>query len=206
MSTDPVEYYERCFQALAPGTSSAWPTIARAYSGRAYHNLDHLQEMLQHLQAIPPNLAPATAPLFGMALIYHDIVYQAGRKDNEAKSADQLEVTLLNIGRTKAEADYCRSLIMATKSHQTSTEYGAAEAWLIDYDLAVLARDPNGYDRYTAGIRKEFRRYPNFLYRPGRRKALKHFLEREWIYQTPVFRERFEATARENIRRELEEL
>lgn len=203
MSTDPAQYYERCLRELAPEAPSAWPGIAAAYSGRAYHNLDHLKEMLGHLQAIPPKLAPAAAPLFGMALIYHDIVYQAGRKDNEAKSADQLETALLALGRDKAEADYCRRLIMATKNHQASKVNGEAEAWLIDYDLAVLAREPNGYDRYVAGIRTEFRRYPNFLYRPGRRKALKHFLEREWIYQTSAFRERYETIARENIQREL---
>ncbi|MEM9528425.1 MAG: hypothetical protein AAGA31_17565 [Bacteroidota bacterium] len=203
MSTDPAQYYESCLETLASGATSAWPSIASAYTGRAYHNLDHLREMLGHLQAIPPDFAPAAAPLFGMALIYHDIVYRAGRKDNEAKSADRLEMDLIALGRSKTEANFCRSLIMATKSHQPSQKNQTAEAWLIDYDLAVLARDAAGYDLYVAGIRREFRRYPNFLYRPGRRKALQHFLERDWIYQTPVFRQRFEEIARTNIQREL---
>ncbi|MEO0735119.1 MAG: hypothetical protein AAFZ52_19955, partial [Bacteroidota bacterium] len=146
---------------------------------------------------------PAAAPLFGLALVYHDVIYRAGRKDNEARSADLLEKDLREMGQDQAAADYCRRLIMATKLHVPSSEDAGEEALLIDLDLAVLARDTTGYDNYTQGVRQEFRKYPGFLYRPGRKKALRHFLEQDRIYHTAFFRDLYEDLARENLRREL---
>lgn len=199
----PAAYYKVCLETLNPALPSAWSTIAEAYRGRAYHNLDHLGEMLGHLPRLSANLAPAAAPVFGFALIYHDVVYRAGRKDNEARSADLAVAALRQAAASPADQVRCRRLIMATRNHEAETE---EEAILVDLDLAVLARDPVGYDRYARAVRREFRRFPAFLYRPGRRKALRHFLEKEYIYHTTTARKNWEEPARENLERELREL
>jgi len=222
----PEEYYRTCLNSLAPGATGEWDMIADAYQGRAYHNLDHLAEMVGHLNdgrllknfGPAPTVAPAPAPekkpavtrfklqhpaIFGLALIYHDIVYQAGRKDNEARSADLAVVALARLGATANQQAYCRRLIMATKTHRAATD---DEGLLVDLDLAVLARSANGYDAYTKAIRHEFRRYPGFLYRPGRRKALRHFLEQPSIYHHEFFRRRWEDAAKANLKRELKTL
>ena len=196
-------FYENCLAAINPEAKSAWPTIARAYAGRAYHNLNHLTEMLGHYHSITPDLAPAAPPIFGIALIYHDIVYRAGRADNEAKSADMAVAALQAAGIDLDGQTYCRDLIMATKTHLPNND---DEGLLVDLDLAVLARPAKGYDTYTKAIRKEFSVFPGFLYRPGRKKALLHFLEQPNIYYHPSFRERWELPARENILREVEYL
>ncbi len=196
----PVDYYHHCLKTLAPEALSEWTTIEVAYAGRAYHNLAHLEEMLEHFTALPTNIAPAAPPTFGIALIYHDIVYSAGRKDNEAKSAYLAVRALHKIGADITQEQYCRSLIMATKTHAASTE---DEALLVDLDLAVLARPAKGYDAYAQAVREEFSRFPSFLYRPGRKKALRHFLEKDRIYQTGYFHQRFEEAARVNLEREI---
>ena len=91
----PADFYNACLDALNPDIPSEWPDIAGAYNGRAYHNLNHLEEMLGHLPSLSTSLAPAAAPspeqsydpekvapelgnapVFGIALIYHDIVYR----------------------------------------------------------------------------------------------------------------------------------
>lgn len=202
---EPSEYYQICLQLLSPMAVTAWPTIKKAYEGRAYHNLNHLQEMINHFPEDSSFRLPESrqAALFGIALIYHDIIYRAGRKDNEKRSADQAEAALLQVGASKEEADYCRRLIMATKTHQPDGPEADDQCLLIDLDLAVLARMPEGYDVYSLAVRKEFSLYPDFLYRPGRRKALQHFLEQDFIYHTSVFRKHFEESARDNLTREL---
>lgn len=206
----PSDYYHDCLYQLSPGTSSHWPAIDDAYANRAYHNLNHLREMLGHYRGLPANLRPSSTKegidavaLFGLALIYHDIIYVAGHSDNEARSADLLEQHLLAAGNKQEEVAFCRKLIMATRAHQLSKVDAYAEALLIDLDLAVLARSETGYYRYAKNVRHEFRRYPGFLYRIGRRKALRHFLAQPYIYQTDYFRKQWEVRARENIRREL---
>lgn len=196
----PVIYYKACLEALNPDLPSEWEHIAKAYQGRAYHNLHHLEEMLGHLPRLSTSLAPAATPTFGIALIYHDIVYRAGRKDNEARSADEAVALLQKAGASAADQNRCRQLIIATKTHEAATE---EEAILVDLDLAVLARDAEGYDRYAKNVRKEFRLFPNFLYRPGRKKALLHFLEKPFIYHGDTAQELWESTARANLEREL---
>ncbi len=199
----PADYYQACFEALSPELPSEWEHIANAYHGRAYHNLNHLEEMLGHLPGLSTSLAPAAAPIFGIALVYHDIVYRAGRKDNEARSADEAVAFLQKAHASKTDQARCRQLIMATKTHEAATE---EEAVLVDLDLAVLARDPANYDLYAQNVRKEFRLFPDFLYRPGRKKALRHFLDKPFIYHGETARSQWEAPARANLERELSAL
>lgn len=215
-------FYNNCYRRFHGSVPKDFSTIAAAYAGRAYHNLEHLEEMLMHYDVAlqnstvtaslswsssPETSAGATdeqenagrrSALFGLALVYHDLVYAAGRKDNERRSADALIDTLRG-GATPEEIAYADRLIMATKHHVPSHPGAYDEAFLIDLDLAVLARDREGYLRYAAGVREEFRRFPGFLYRPGRRRALKGLLAGEHVYHTEFFRRRYEAVARENL-------
>ncbi len=192
-------FYQHCLAGL-PGLTPDWERIQEAYTGRAYHNLEHLAEMIGHYQALPTSLAPASAPLFGLALIYHDLIYVAGRKDNEARSADEACLALRRAGYPPADEAYCRRLIMATKTHHPTDK---DEGLLVDLDLAVLARPTSGYNAYAKAVRQEFSRYPDFLYRPGRKKALRSLAERETLYYHPYFRDRWEETARKNVDAEI---
>lgn len=98
----------------------------------------------------------------------------------------------------------CASQIMATRKHDLSEQ--ADTNYFTDADLAILGANAFDYKNYTQAIRKEYRLYPDFLYKPGRKKVLAHFLEMPTIFKTEFFRERYEEVARENLRNELREL
>jgi len=74
---------------------------------------------------------------------------------------------------------------------------------MLDVDLAILAASREAYTRYTHAIREEYKIYPYFLYKKGRKKVLQHFLERKQIYFTEEFQAQHEANARENLRWEI---
>ena len=181
----------------------SWRNVEKAYAGRAYHNLDHLEEMISHM----PHHSPPKDPLvFGIALVYHDIVYKPTRSDNERRSALSASRELKGSGKMEPQRiNRCRELILATKNHLASDHDDGDEALLIDLDLAVLARSPQAYDRYIAAVRKEFWMVPGFVFRNGRRKVLTNLLNRTNIYQTETGRTRYEAPARQNLWRELRE-
>ncbi|GAA4773835.1 hypothetical protein GCM10023230_25670 [Flavobacterium hankyongi] len=134
------------------------------------------------------------------SIFYHDYVYNSTRKDNELKSAE-FAVKILP-ATTTLNKELVFDLIMATKNHQPKTKDD--EKWLIDFDLKILSKDWDEYQTYYQQIRKEYKIYPDFLYNPGRKKALEHFLENKFIYQTDVFRDLYEQQARENIKREID--
>lgn len=201
------DYYRHHLVRFNSRATDQWAVVSRHYAGRAYHNLAHLQEMIDHLHAAPGGgPRPLRPHYFALCLIYHDLIYRAGRSDNEAKSATALQRELAAINAKPDDQAYCRRLIMATKRHVPSSPKAADEALLIDLDLAVLARPRKGYLQYARAVRREFNWFPGIIYRRGRRKALSAFLAREEIYQTAYFREQMEAAARTNLRYELEQL
>jgi predicted metal-dependent HD superfamily phosphohydrolase len=179
-----------------------WQKLEKAYSNRSrhYHNLTHLTEMMVCFENDKNQLQFPDEVLY--ALFYHDYIYNSTRKDNELKSAEY-SVQLLS-EHALVNKQIIFDLILATKNHvATGVE---DEKWLIDFDLKVLAKEAEAYTIYAKQIRKEFSIYPDFLYNPGRKKALQHFLEKKFIYQTEIFRTLFESKARANIQEEISHL
>ena len=177
-----------------------WADLEKAYSkkSRHYHNLTHLKEMIASFEKYRDKLQNPNEILF--SIFYHDFVYSASKKDNELKSAEYaLAVLPENVDLNK---QLVFDAICATQQHQQNEIEDIN--WLIDFDLKILAKDWEDYKIYFEQIRKEYRIYPDFLYKPGRAKALKHFLENEFIFQTNEFRGLYEEKARTNIEKEIE--
>jgi len=176
-----------------------WLDLEKAYSNKSrhYHNLTHIKDMIMSFDNYHNQLDNPNEILF--SIFYHDVVYSASKKDNELKSAEYaLSILSENI---QLDKQLVFDAICATQQHQHNIMEDIN--WLIDFDLKILARDWNEYQIYFEQIRKEYRIYPDFLYKPGRAKALKHFLEHEFIFQTEEFRKLYEEKARNNIEKEI---
>ncbi|MCW1963081.1 hypothetical protein [Chryseobacterium viscerum] len=182
--------------------SDLWKEIETKYSekGRHYHNLLHLENMFWELDAVKMTISDFTALSF--SVFYHDVIYDATSKANEEKSAARAEKRLAELHVNKNKISVISEQILATKSHQRSDQEDTN--YLLDADLSVLGKDFKTYLEYTQNIRKEYSIYPDFLYKPGRKKVLKHFLELESIFKTEYFKEKYEAQAKENIAKELQ--
>lgn len=176
-----------------------WLDLEKAYSGKSrhYHNLTHIATMIESFETYRDKLDKPNEILF--SIFYHDYIYKSSKKDNELKSAEfALSILPENIS---FDRQLVFDAICATQQHQHNIIEDIN--WLIDFDLKILARDWEDYKIYFEQIRKEYRIYPDFLYKPGRAKALKHFLENEFIFQTEEFRGLYEEKARMNIEREI---
>lgn len=176
-----------------------WFDLEKAYSNKSrhYHNLTHIKDMILSFETYLDKFQKPNEILF--SIFYHDYIYNSRKKDNELKSAQYaLSVLPENIS---FDRQLVFDTICATQQHQ----HNAIEDinWLIDFDLKILARDWEDYQVYFEQIRKEYRIYPDLLYKPGRAKALKHFLENESIFQTDEFRNLYEEKARMNIQKEI---
>jgi len=176
-----------------------WLDLEKAYSNKSrhYHNLTHLKDMIESFEKYTDKLQNPNEVLF--SIFYHDIVYSSSKKDNELKSAEYAVKILPK--ETTLNSELVFDAICATQLHQHNEIEDIN--WLIDFDLKILARDWEEYKIYFEQIRKEYRIYPDFLYKPGRAKALKHFLENEFIFQTDEFRKLYEEKARINIEKEI---
>lgn len=200
-------WYEISVQMTLDQTivNDTWEDLCKHYKqkNRAYHNLTHLNNMFEELKQFEEEVADLRILKFSIWM--HDLIYNPMRKDNEKKSAEYAQSFLKRINTLPEDIARCYYQIMLTKHHQAEPDDGLDERLMIDLDLEILSRDWETYRLYSEQIRQEYWMYPGFAYKKGRKAALKHFLERDFIYQTEFYRKR-EAQARENIEREIAEL
>lgn len=191
-------------EALPSVMEAEWASIKKSYdsNGRYYHNLEHLGYMLNLLEAT--GASPQDPTCLRAAILYHDVVYAVNNKGNETKSAKRAQRFLTGIGWPDERVARCVRHIQATAKHNASAD--SDTALLLDLDLAILGDAPAAYDAYASNIRREYRRYPDFLYRRGRAKMLQFFLAKPEIYRTAAIREQREVQARRNLSRELDGL
>ena len=206
-----VQYLENQWKSLGPafdtpGGGSVLEALEKRYSARNrhYHNLNHLESMFhlydRHRETLQ---APEVV---AHSIFWHDTIYKVSRKDNELQSAKLSAQILPGMGVAAAVISQVEVFIEATKSHLLSANSHPDLAWLLDFDLAILGAEWGDYEIYTKQIRKEYRIYPDLLYRPGRLKVLAHFLKREHLFHTETFRQKYESRARMNLAREMDTL
>ena len=186
---------------------------AYATPPRAYHNFGHVQEVLHRFAEVTPGPGWAQPAEVYLAVLYHDAIYEAGRKDNEARSA---ELAMAQIARWLPEQgiDTLRvaELIDLTARHGqfSPADFGDDGFSLdtrhfLDCDMAILGAEPGVFDAYDAGIAEEYRGHvPGFLFRLNRKRFLKGLLARERIYLSDWFHQRYDAAARSNLRRAID--
>jgi predicted metal-dependent HD superfamily phosphohydrolase len=167
---------------------------------RHYHNLAHILNFLNLFDQYKTSIEQAL--LFELAIWYHDAIYNAKAKDNELQSAI-LAQKLFEEYLDEMSLSYVNALIMSTEGHFPRLENQDTYLFL-DFDLSILAAAPSVYNLYSEAIWQEYKiAYIKVLYKIGRKKVLKNFLAREKIYFSPVFYEKYEAKARQNIALEL---
>lgn len=181
--------------------NTLWKEIETQYTekGRHYHNLLHLENMFRELGNVKGNISDFTALSF--SVFYHDIIYNASSKSNEEKSALKAAERLTELGLSQDFITHISDQILATQLHQKSIDEDTN--YLLDADLSILGKDFESYLTYTRMIRKEYSIYPDLLYKPGRKKVLKHFLELSSIFKTDYFKTKYEVQARSNIAAEI---
>ena len=170
--------------------------------GRHYHNLSHVEALLRWLDrsrdlAIDPLAIEA-------AIWFHDAVYDTRSQRNEADSALLARQALGSLGWPEPAIAKVEAMVLATAGHAPEEVDSDTDTRLfLDLDLSILGQDPARYAAYSAAIRAEYGWVDEAAYRAGRRRVLQSFLARPAIYQTPRWREAWEAAARANIQREL---
>ena len=186
--------------------TDSWRQIEQHYTAehRAYHNLTHINNMLQEATKFEGEISDKEVVL--LAIWLHDIIYDPLSKNNEKDSAELAKNILSQTNLSLERIQKCYDLILLTIKHQLAVTAPLDDKLLIDFDLEILSRNWLQYKTYSEQIRQEYWMYPTPLFKSGRKEAMGKFLERPNIYQTPFYREEKEAKARANIKREMEEL
>jgi predicted metal-dependent HD superfamily phosphohydrolase len=171
--------------------------------GRYYHNMEHIQYMLNFLESQKEKIIDKEAVFY--ATWFHDSVYDVTSNTNEEDSAELCRRELEHAGVSKETIEHAVNLILATKTH-IPIEGDEDSKIFLDADLVSLAQPTEEYNRNIRNIRKEYFIYSDDVYREGRIKVLESFLTKERIFQTEEAYRKHEKKARENIKREIQML
>ncbi|MDQ2771604.1 MAG: metal-dependent phosphohydrolase, partial [Bacteroidota bacterium] len=142
-----------------------------------------------------------------LAVWFHDVVYNALKSDNEARSAAEALQFLKDSTLEPLRQQRVAFLINRTADHTQPQPADDADLLLfLDADLSILGAPADAYREYARQIRQEYRLVPDLLYRPGRRKVLAKMLATPELFRTPEMRTELDAAARRNLAAELETL
>ncbi|MQP77655.1 hypothetical protein CQ393_17375 [Stenotrophomonas sp. MYb238] len=178
---------------------------AHARPPRAYHNFGHVQALLRHHRDVAAGPGWHQPREVALAMLYHDAIYEAGRADNETRSAALAREAIARwLPDAGVDVERVAALIELTARHGRlrAEELDADAALFLDSDMAILGAPPAVFDAYDRGIAEEYRgKVPGFLFRLNRRRFLKGVLAQPRIFFSDFFHERYDAQARENLRR-----
>ena len=182
--------------------------MAAYTTGRGYHDLTHLAEVLARLD----ELGEGGNTTLRLAAWFHDAVYD-GAPDAEERSARLAEAELgtgaTGGGDGDGDADgdgvdvvEIARLVRLTAHHDPAPGDHHGEA-LCDADLAILAAPADRYAEYTAGVRRDYAAFSDADFRAGRLAVLEDLLGREALFRTAYAREHWEPRARANLAAEI---
>ncbi len=209
-----MDFVDRAFAQIAPNIEARGAAYARWAAQmdlpqpRPYHNGSHINATLDHLWAWGASESsgePSMALL--AAALYHDVLYDATRKDNETESARFCQTELEAVGGLSvATINEAARLIELTAGHVAAPD-DADGILLLDADLYILGDTPENYTAYVRAVRTEYAHVSDEAWRKGRPAVMRTFLERPRIYHGNwAGRDARETQARANIAREIADL
>jgi len=204
MKTTNIDTWKKIFPKGKQETiEQCYSIVIQKYSqtNKHYHNLNHIDTLIHQIKQL--SLTESDEHILIQVALFHDVVYVPGRKDNEHKSAEFAKKWLSKLNMHDSTSQKICDIIRSTNTHQSS-EFLAQ--LFLDLDLSILGVNEKTYQEYTAQIRKEHIKIPNYVYKVGRKRFLKNMLSREVIFLTSEYYEAYENRARKNLRNELNAL
>jgi predicted metal-dependent HD superfamily phosphohydrolase len=174
---------------------------------RRYHTATHVMWVLRHVDTLvrAGECADEVAPVVRAAALFHDVVYDATRHDNEELSGRWAARVLGEVGWSSHQCQAVAALVSATDRHHPSCTLPGAPV-LFDADLAILGSSPAEYSASVTAIRQEYAHVDAAAWRSGRAEVLQGFLSRDPLFLTATMRAAREHVAKANLAAELASL
>ena len=188
--------------------AARWPLADRldlrdellaAWDRPGYHDLLHLEEVLDRLDLLARRGAGFDPTATALAAWFHDAVY------DDAPAAEERSAQWAERALPPDLAPEVARLVRMTERHRPADDDLAGCA-LSDADLAILAAPADRYRSYVDGVRREHGDIGDADFRVGRRTVLVDLLQKPRLFHTAQAQALWEEAARANVTAEVEEL
>jgi predicted metal-dependent HD superfamily phosphohydrolase len=165
---------------------------------RRYHTWAHVEACFLSRAKIMRDAGSISCDAIDLALLFHDAIYDPLAHDNEDKSAELLVDEGRRAGLDEALLARAVPLVLATK-HGANVASSEEARIVVDADLSILGESREVFDAYERAVREEYAMIDDAIFRAGRVRVLRGFLERPAIFETHAGRDAWESRARENL-------
>ncbi|KAL0478957.1 hypothetical protein AKO1_007842 [Acrasis kona] len=213
MKSSSYEHYKDLvvfYKATDTYENKWWDIIIKMYAEeqRYYHTLDHIEDIFNKLK--DKNLQPFDKHVMSMTVLFHDIIYQPTKHDNEDQSASLFLEFAIDFCIPKEESDVVVEIILATKNHMKHKDGSYIMHVFLDLDLSILGSNQQDYDTYAKNIRNEYNHVDDQTFKTERGKFLTSWINKiesgESLFYTDTMRSLYEAKSLINMKRELQNL
>ena len=164
---------------------------------RHYHSLAHIEHCLRMFDQCRQLASDADA--LELAIWFHDVILQPGRRDNEARSAEWYLELSEGVHREELrQAVY--GLIMATLHDGSSLDHSDA-IYMVDIDLSSFGLPWEDFLRDSQDLRAENPQVCDEEYHLNQTGFQRSLLARPRFFLSDFFFDRFEQQARSNLDR-----
>lgn len=165
--------------------------------GRFYHNFDHITEMI----ILGKETFHLTFQQY-LAILFHDIVYDAKSHINEENSIQRMFHLISSLRGPMELSDLqffgvVAAIIKDTKGHFYPTL--EASRAVLDLDLERLSRPLAEVQWFTDLIRQEYAHVSDEDFNRGRKEFYRKFLSIDPVFSTDYGRRVWEPKAKENV-------
>ena len=178
-----------------------WTRLEARYAAphRRYHTLAHAAAVARDSAWLAEDLGTTERALIAVAAWTHDVVYDAKPSEDERASAAWAREALEHAKVAEAHIQRVETLVLATIKHDADDPLAIP---LLDADLAILGAPEEDYAAYARGVREEYAKYPDDVWREGRIAVLESLLARP-LYRSEAARTRWASAATANLTGEL---
>lgn len=173
-------------------------TTLYSQAHRRYHNINHINDCLAELEQFTcSSISRGDLELIERAIWYHDAVYNPYSTQNEIRSAALLPHNVNH--------PVIREAIYATAKHTVTQEkLDPISQVVLDIDLSGFGKPWHIVERNAQNIRKEYYNTSDFDFYQGRVKFLETIAQRESLYYTDYFKEKYHEMSQKNLKIELD--
>ncbi len=182
----------------------AYNKLEKLYSkeDRHYHNMSHVIACLDEFSEV--RILADNPNQVELALWYHDAIYNTKSETNEKDSALLAHSDCVQNRISENFAKKVQNLILMTT--HTKVPKSIDEKIIADVDLSSLGLPYSAFNENGKNIRKEYSWVPEKEFAIARSKFLQQILNRDKIYYTKFFQDKYEQKARLNLNKAISEL
>lgn len=173
---------------------------------RHYHDWGHILDLFDRFSQVEQNLRDPNIVFLDIA--YHDAAYDPLSTQKEMLSAQLAKHDLMKVKGMRKYVDCVVGDIIASNTHIVPASLHVDQkndlGYFLDIDLAGFGDHWDHFVRANQKIRKEYPAVSDDDFIEGSSKVLTNFYERDRIYVTDFFHEKYDTRARANLRRTLD--